>query len=197
MKEDAQNTGPVVFAMLRHVVSWVNPQFKLPGRRSPDAVTFTWDNIMEKQVISRRKQDLIRRPVDAELREDKAASARDLVDTVWRYVRTYHRESNLNENKPYVSVPCLASSPLGLTHLRTQLSKMIPIPAPADHTHAKAVEYNRRFTLPYWNWLLHTVYEYCGSIFSTETFMNHWNNENTIVRIPLSIFPVDITLILL
>ncbi|KAL1971137.1 hypothetical protein VTN77DRAFT_88 [Rasamsonia byssochlamydoides] len=145
MKEYAQHTGAVVFAMLKHVISWVNPQFKLPGCKSPDAVAFTWDDIIQKQVISQQKQALIRRPMDAELQADTAASARDFVDTVWKYVRIYHREINLDENKPY-------------------LSEMIPMPAPTDHTNAKA---------------------YCGTVFSTETFMNHWNDENTMMAVKL------------
>lgn len=103
MHFDCQHTGPNANAMLHHVVDWICPEFRVARTSARGALNWTWDNVLAEKVLPSRKITHVRRPRSTNIRDNPVESAKDFVDCVWKYVRCFSFDLELEQVKPFVS----------------------------------------------------------------------------------------------
>jgi hypothetical protein len=54
-----------------------------------------------------------------------------------------------------------------------------------DTNEGSGFEYTKRFSMPIWNTVLQTTFDYLGPAFSLDTFMKHFNDPNKIIEAKL------------
>ncbi|PCG93943.1 Hypothetical protein PENO1_081070 [Penicillium occitanis (nom. inval.)] len=166
MRDDTQHTAHDFPNVMKHVVSWINPNAKLPASRSENAINWTWEEIVQTHLMPRRDLPTVFRP-SAENRNNLTLCSNEFVDGIWKHCSTYAHDFLVDLSTPALSVD----------------SQEVV-------TQQRAKDYMHRLTFPVWNTILQATFDYHGAAFSKETFMKHFNDPSRIgeARLPWTIW---------
>lgn len=93
MRDDTQLTANVFHNIMKHVVCWILPAYKIPGSGSAGAVSYTWEEILIRDLMPLRNIEAVVMPWDMNTRIDHALSATYFAESIWRHASTYACDS--------------------------------------------------------------------------------------------------------
>ncbi|KAF3402855.1 hypothetical protein DPV78_004017 [Talaromyces pinophilus] len=171
MRDDTQHTAHDFPNVMKHVVSWINPNAKLTASRSENAINWTWEKIVQTHLMPRRDLPTVFRP-SAENRNNLTLCSNEFVDGIWKHCSTYAHDFLVDAIYQTLSTPALS------------------VDSEEVVTQQRAKDYMHRFTFPVWNTILQATFDYHGAAFSKETFMKHFNDRSRIeeARLPWTIW---------
>lgn len=103
MKDDSQFTANVFHSIMKHVVCWAVPGFKVPASGSSSAISYTWRSLILEHLMPLRNLESVVEPVLPAEKRDSRRSAKLFVKAIWQHSSTYCRDFLVEEARPYVS----------------------------------------------------------------------------------------------